>query len=59
MQYAWHVSQYGDINVIDAVYDVSSYGNSPSRRNGSIGGFIVNQVGIADGNANVVISYGV
>lgn len=26
MQYAWHVSQYGDTNVIDAVYDLSSYG---------------------------------
>lgn len=26
MQYAWHVSQYGDTNIIDAVYDLSSYG---------------------------------
>ena len=28
MQYAWHVSQYGDANVIDAVYDLSSYGET-------------------------------
>ena len=58
MQYAWHVSQYGDINVIDAVYDVSSYGReSPFTYNsGSIAWYVRSDGDL--GNGGVYGSHG-